>query len=157
MSFAPDSPSVSAPTTAAEEGRLPEGLDALVLPGMPGRPSPGGVESPYPDLTTDIVKLLREQGLSVDYAQAREQRQTVTLKAAEFWVPILVFTADAAANGAGALLAQSIMALLGKAQSRRQLLHVRCGYQTDKETRWFQGDGPPDDVLKALRQWGRQR
>jgi hypothetical protein len=48
----------------------------------------GGV---YPNTTVDVVKLLTEQGLSVDYVQPKEERSTLTLKAAEWWIPILTF------------------------------------------------------------------
>jgi hypothetical protein len=134
---------------------LPAGVDALVLPGFPNRSDLDRDEgSFYPGETVDIVKLLKEQGLTVDFAEAREDRKTLELKAAEFWAPILVFAYEAAAHGAGALLAHAIIQRLGHERLKRAIVHVKCGsQQSDGTTEWFVADGPGEEVVKALKEW----
>jgi hypothetical protein len=43
------------------------------VPGMPGLRIDDGM--PYPETTVDFVKILRNQGVEVDYETPREQRR----------------------------------------------------------------------------------
>lgn len=68
--------------------------DVTVLPGVPNMPRlkiDSGV-APFPNTTTDFVKILREHGISVEYSVPKDQRSYVALKAFELWLPILEFT-----------------------------------------------------------------
>lgn len=68
--------------------------DVTVLPGVPNMAKlkiDSGV-TPFPNTTTDFVKVLREHGISVEYSVPKDQRTYVALKAFELWLPILEFT-----------------------------------------------------------------
>jgi hypothetical protein len=135
-----------------------DGIDVLVLPGIPGnRERLDDGRGAYPDTTVDVVKLLREQGISVDYAEAADQRAELTYKADDVWLPVLLWTSDALANGAGSLFADMIIQLLGQRRAERKVLHVKTEVETrDGEKRKFEGDGPGADVLKALREFDKE-
>jgi len=131
----------------------PEGVSALVVPGAPGKEVaiPDG-RVPFPTETADIVKMLREGGLDVAFAVPREERAEVSFNAAEFWAPILIFTSDALANGAGELLADAIRQRIGLDRIGRALLHVKIGrLKTETvELTWFETHGEGEDVLRAV-------
>ncbi|RHW23718.1 hypothetical protein D0Z08_28330 [Nocardioides immobilis] len=66
----------------------------VILPGIPGQPGAdfgleGGVH-PYPESTTDFVKLLHARGLVVEFRDPREARAEVGFKAMEIWLPALL-------------------------------------------------------------------
>lgn len=128
--------------------------DVTVQPGLPGRADPEGVDGGvYPNTTTDIVKLLREQDLRVEYVQTRDQRSTLTLKAAEWWIPILVFAYQVDISLCGTLLANAVAELFPDREPK-PILHVKCGRETaDQQIDWFEADGPSDKVIEALREW----
>lgn len=140
----------------AKSGR--DGTDVLVLPGIPGnRGRLDDGRGAYPDTTVDIVKLLRERGISVDYVEAANRRAELTYKADDVWLPVLLWTSDALANGAGSLFAEVIIQLLGQRRAERKVLHVKTEVETrDGEKRKFEGDGPGADVIKALREFDKE-
>jgi hypothetical protein len=131
----------------------PEGISALVIPGVPGQEVelPDGRE-PHPIETTDIVKMLREDGLEVGFVAPREARAEVSFNSAELWAPILIFTSDALANGVGALLADAIRQRIGLDRIDRALLHVKIGrLESENETvMWIETHGKGEDVLRAV-------
>jgi transcriptional regulator with XRE-family HTH domain len=137
------------------EGHAP--ADVLVLPGIPGkRERLDDGRGAYPASTTDIIKLLREQGVTVDYIEPSNRRAELTYHAADIWLPVLLWASDAIANGAGSLFAHAIIQLLGARRAERSVLHVRCGRKTGEgDIRWFKADGPGADVLKALREFDK--
>jgi hypothetical protein len=105
-----------------------------------------------PSETLDIVKILREGGLSIDFAVSREDRVEVSINAAELWAPIIVFTTEALASGAGQLFASAIRDRVGLDRIGRAVLHVKTGRLETKnaEVEWFEGHGNGEDVLQAL-------
>jgi hypothetical protein len=164
MSVRPDPPEVQP---------FPEGIDVLVLPGFPDREirldEPG---SPYPSTTVDVVKRLRQLGLGVDYAEPREVRLEVTLKAFELWIPVLQVTQQVFINlGVWQLI--KAFELRSAARESEQtsvsdnnddasdkatetadspLLHVRLAVVREgaRETRWIEADGSPEAVARML-------
>ena len=140
----------------AKSGR--DGIDVLVLPGIPGnRERLDDGRGAYPDTTVDVVKLLREQGISVDYAEAADRRAELTYKADDVWLPVLLWTSDALANGGGSLFAHVIIQLLGQHRAERKVLHVECKWETrDGDKGSFKAEGLGADVLKALREFGKE-
>lgn len=133
--------------------------EVVVLPGLPGWfPNDNQIRHPFPNTTTDVVKVLRGQGLSVEHVVAREGRQIIALKAAEYWLPILVFSYEVAVNVSAELLAGVITQLFGAVQLRRDRLHVRYGHRLpDGTVSYFEAHGPGDEVVKAIRAHGKQR
>ena len=131
---------------------LPERLDAIVLPGVPRVATPDVTEDPYPGTTIDVIKILRAEGVKVDYADPERPRVTVELKAAEIWLPIVVFTSEALANGLGGVLTAAFLEIVGKARARRARLHARVGRMrgNDVEVEWLDVDGPADAALEAI-------
>jgi hypothetical protein len=134
----------------------PSGLDVVVLPGFPRGADPPGLpegESPYPDTTADFLKLLRERGLSVDYAQPHEKRAVVAQWSDDFIAPVLAFTAQALASGAGELLADIVRNRIDSLRLTTTKLRVKVGRHDEKtgETFWFDGEGPADQVLEAMK------
>jgi hypothetical protein len=85
-----------------------------VLPGVPNMAGltvdDGAV--PFPDTTTDFVKVLRHHGLEVEYAVPRERRVYVGHKAFELWLPILEFTRDLLIGIEGGLLVELLKTYL---------------------------------------------
>lgn len=133
----------------------------VVVPGLPGWSGAGStdrVRYPFPNTTTDVVKVLREQGFSVEHTVAREERQIVSLNAAEYWLPVLVFGYDIATNVGAELISGAITQLFGTFQRRRDRLHVRYGNRSsDGTVDFFEAHGPGDDVVKAIRAHGKQK
>lgn len=129
--------------------------DVVVLAGLPGWRHSGDdarLTNPVPTTTTDMVKVLRSAGLTVEHAVARGDRQEVSLNAAEYWVPVLVFAVDVGANTAGDLLADAISKLFGRPLLRRSRLHVRYGQQRpDGSVDFFEAHGDAEKVIEAIR------
>jgi hypothetical protein len=145
---------VSFETMRGGEVQIPEGTDVLVLPGVPGsieRFDDG--RGAYPATTADVVKLLRAEGLNTDYAESRADRADYTLKAADMWLPILAFTADALSNGAGDLFAGAVRSLLGHRGSKSAVIHLRVGKAAGHSVDWFEADGPAEGVLESFKLW----
>lgn len=134
------------------ETPLPEGLDAVVFPGVPRLRTPAVDEDPYPTATIDVIKILRSEGVKVDYVDPARPRVTVDLKAAEVWLPIVVFTSEALANGLGGVLTAACLELVGKARGGKTRLHARVGRMRteDVEIEWLDVDGSADAALEAI-------
>jgi transcriptional regulator with XRE-family HTH domain len=132
--------------------------DVLVLPGVPGKAKRlDDGRGAYPASTVDIMKLLREQKVAVEFVEPPNRRAELTYHAADIWLPVLLWTSDAVANGAGSLFAHAIIQLFGQRRAERSVLHVRCGRQTaEGDIRWFEADGPGSEVLKALREFDKE-
>lgn len=132
--------------------------DVVVLPGVPDT---GVVRLEdglwaYPGTTTDVVKLLREQGLTVEWSHPKEERTTVEHKAADIWFPVLEFGRDAAASGVGEAVAAMILGLLRSRKPADTNLHLEFKIRTKGGTREFKSSGPGDEVLKAVEEFGKQ-
>jgi len=132
----------------------PEKADALVLPGKAGARL-GGLEDSYPaDTTDDVVNHLRQRRLDVEYPPGSHggfdmwAPDTILL-------PILAFTIEAIANGAGDLLADFVQSRMAARHpsSRATRLIVKVGRvdKAKKTVTWFEGEGPPDKVLAAMK------
>ncbi len=133
---------------------MPDNVDCLVLPGVPGRwdrSEDGSALHPGP--TLDVVKLLRTEGLSVEFSEPPESRRELLLKSEEIWLPILAFTTDAVANGAGSLLAHAVIQRFGRKRAEKARLHVRCAAVSGTDQAWFEAEGAGDEVLQALEVW----
>jgi hypothetical protein len=110
----------------------------------------------YPIASPALAKRLRESGLEVEFADAKEQRAYLELRAADLILPILVFTSQALASGAGDLLAGAVREMFGKTRgSSRGRLVLQVGREDTPsgQTLWFKGSGSQDDVLKAFKLW----
>ena len=128
--------------------------DVVVLPGLPGWSGTANdrVQNPYPETTLDMVKFLRSNGRTVEHALERGERQEVSLNAAEFWVPVLVFANDLGIETSVKLLVLAIRQIMGALQLSRTKLHVRFGRQRpDGTVEYFEGHGDADKVLEAIR------
>jgi len=139
--------------------RVPTGADVLVLAGVPGTDAATSADElgRYPTMTSDAVKILREHDLNVEYAHPKDRRVHDIRKGAETWIPVLLFAQSVLASAAGQLLAEMILELVGgRDKLPRARLHVRCGFETDGETRWFEAHGDGSDVLEALREFNKE-
>jgi hypothetical protein len=131
----------------------PGTADLAVAPGIPGQDIDlGSEEQPYPEDTTDVIKMLREKGLRVSYLDSESRRALVAHKAADYWAPIIAFTASALANGAGTILAQVLMSRIGLARLETTRLRVKVGRRSDQDgtIEWFEADGPAAEVIEAM-------
>jgi hypothetical protein len=155
-----------------------EPSELLVLPGFADREvkGPASGEVVYPMGTGDFMKLLREGGGSIDYANPDQQRVTVALYAAEYWVPIIIMVRDLLVGVEGALLADVILEWTrggrpvyesrehGEARElpeseatepKDALLHVKIGAVdlSAGTIEWFEASGSRDDVLEGYREF----
>ena len=133
-------------------------VDIMVLPGMPGWAGPRAdleVANPYPSSTSDFVKALRLEGLSVGYTVNRDDRSTVSLKAAEIWVPILFFALQDVAQVPSEILTAAILKVFGRWISDDSRLHVHFMQKSpDGYVQEFRSDGRASDVLRAMKVFG---
>ena len=106
----------------------PDGVGALIVPGLPGRGSdPEAAENAlYPGSTIDVMKLLREQGVVVDYAPVDKPRAEIELKAAELWVPLIIFAKDVLIDGGAHALVEVIWDRL-HGRRTHAILHLQVG------------------------------
>lgn len=145
-----------------------------VLPGVPNMAGLTVDDSvvPFPDSTSDFVKLIRERGISVNYSVPRDQRIYVGHKALELWLPILEFTRDLLIGIEGGLLVELLKAYLHPEDDRRPteitegntehptadpktsvpaILHIEWHVsRPDGELQTFIADGSETSVLHAL-------
>lgn len=138
------------------EGEWPEGLDVVVLPGVPGKDvEVEGGELPYPTSTTDMIKVLRERGLKIDYHAPDAKRVEVSYKAVDWQSPIMVFTEGTVAS----LIANAIWELIGAARAKNSPLHLKVGKAKKGRTtvEWFEAHGPAGKVLEAMRHFFHDR
>lgn len=147
-------------------------LSVTVLPGVPGMAGFTVDEGvvPFPDTTTDFVKVLQEHGVTVKFALPQEQRVYVGHKALEVWLPVLEFTRDLLTGIGAGLLVESLKAFLepnsaaGPMSPVEQLpentelttaatsiLHVEWHVSTpDGQCETFKADGSVTDVLDSV-------
>lgn len=125
----------------------------MVLPGIPGqmeRLETG--QGAYPSTTTDLVKLLCEAGLTVEYAEEREDRRQISYHAAVIIIPILLFAQGVVWAVAADLIADAIRGLFSRDRIKKGRLRVKVGRRgADGEAHWFEADGNAEDVLQAMR------
>jgi hypothetical protein len=134
------------------QGEWPEGLDVLVLPGIPGKDVKVGTgELPYPTTTTDVIKVIRERGLKIDYHTPDAKHVWVGYKAGDWWGPIMVI----AEGTVGSLIAAAIWELVGAARAKKLRIHLKVGKATKGGTtvKWFEAHGPAGEVVEAMRQF----
>jgi hypothetical protein len=124
-----------------------------ILPGVPGMPElrvDDGV--PYPESTVDFVKVLRHQGVEVEYDVPRDQRRYVGHKAYELWLPIVLVAREVLVALEAGILVEWLKSYLPADQAKNPtLLHVdwRVRDESGTENR-FRADGAAPDVLDAL-------
>lgn len=84
---------------------------------LPGVPAMDGLEVdatvPYPDSTTDFVKVLGSLGLNVEFTEPREKRRYVGHKAWEVWLPILQMSIEVLVAFEAGLLVEIVKSYLG--------------------------------------------
>ena len=139
--------------------------DVVIIPGIPGWSYPADedkLQSPYPTTTIDMAKILRSEGLTVEHALPRGERQEISLKAAEYWLPVLVFSEAVNTTDdlplAVDLLIGAITKLLGALLLRRPRLNVRFGQgQPDGTVDFFEAHGDADSVFTAMRTYEEAR
>ena len=145
--------------TGKLDGTWPD-ADIVVLPGFPDDSAPieeALSKTNYPSTSTDVVKLLRAEGLSVDYAVERSERQLVSKNAAEHWLPIVIAVSEFGANtltsALASIIAEQIVAIFGGGSK----LHVHCGIkEADGSYRFIKASGPPEAVVEAVEAFGRR-
>lgn len=93
------------------------------LPGLPGFSADAG-KFPYPDVTTDLVKVLRERGIAISYQHGRQERQYASLNAADIWIPVIQVFYETLLALDGHLLAEAIIDALGIDRAKKSQLHV---------------------------------
>lgn len=126
-----------------------------MLPGIPGQPGADyglaeGVH-PYPESTTDFVKMLRARGALVEYRDSREARAEVGFKAMEIWLPAVL-------SMLGNLLAIVLWELLdeftrkyGDPTTTDNVLHVSWEFELPDGTRsTFTAHGPGSQVRESF-------
>jgi len=125
--------------------------DILIVPGLPDYQVPETDQALYPTNVADLVKIAREAGFSIDYADDGN-RAYFGLKAAEVWIPIITFVNEAVAAGFGVVIGDWLRELIGTEEGRRTRLHVKVGKkQVDGDTvEWMTANGDADEVLQAL-------
>jgi hypothetical protein len=96
------------------------------VPNMPGLTLDGGVV-PFPDTTTDFVKVLQERGITAKFAVPRESRRYVGHKAFEVWLPILEFTRDVLIGLEAGLLVELIKTYLAPRATRSDATELDQG------------------------------
>lgn len=126
---------------------------------------------PYPDSTTDFVKVLREMGFEVQFTEPREARRYVGHKAWEIWLPILKVAIEVLVALEAGLLVEIVKEFLPGGPSKeiesteksdpakeatepepeRALLHVdwRVAMPDGREER-FVANGDAKEVLESL-------
>jgi hypothetical protein len=130
--------------------------DVRVLPGVPDQPLPPGVEVAYPGDSFDIVKILEERGLSVEWAHPVEERTTLEHKAADVWIPVLAFVSAVGAQTCGSLLASVIEDYLGERQAKSSRLHVEFERHLGRKVDRFKATGRGEEVLEAMRRFDEE-
>ena len=132
--------------------------DIIVLPGIPGWAAPNAdqdVPNPHPASTTDFVKVLSGAGFNVQYITDRSDRSPISINAAEFWVPVLVFALQDATCVPSDILIAAIRQVLGPLFSEQSRLHVRFKQENiDGAVHEFESHGRAKDVLNAMRVFG---
>jgi hypothetical protein len=124
----------------------------LICAGVPGKPELT-VEhgKPYPSTTTDVAKLLAEQGFDVAFEDERDQRSYTSFYAAEVWLPVLQFGEQVLNNGLGTVLGALLLGLVGDKKPKNTILHVEFRVERHKGSKnTFKASGKADDVLKAM-------
>jgi len=130
--------------------------DVLILPGIPGlyERVPSG-EGAYPVTTNDVIKMLREKGLNVEYSEARNERAEVGHNAADLWIPVLLFVQQTSWDVVVSYVTAVITNLIGLPDTSTRRLHVKVGIRrSNGEETFFDGSGKARDVLAAMRQVG---
>jgi predicted transcriptional regulator len=108
----------------------------------------------YPVSTSDVVKLLRQEGAIVEYEHEKGQRALLERRSVEIWLPILDFSMNVLANIPANIAATVIMNYVKKVRGRDlkdTLLHVEIIVR-DKEgnEKQVRLDGAGHDVVAAL-------
>ncbi|MEU0536171.1 hypothetical protein [Amycolatopsis tolypomycina] len=112
-------------------------------------------EHRYPASTSDFVKLLREDGIQVEYEHEKSQWTLVEYKSFDVWVPILDLSLNVAANIPANIIATMIMNYVKKVLRRdvkNANLHVNVSIRKKNGTvAKFEASGPGPEVLEALK------
>lgn len=134
--------------------------DAVLLPGVPSANVPPRAEAIYPASAPDVRKMLLEAGVEAVWADERP-RGYLDLKAAEDWLPIIVFFQDALAGGLGGVLTAVFLEYIGGARAAaRSRLHIKVGrvrHEDGTEVEWFEADGDAASSLEALERFLDER
>jgi hypothetical protein len=142
--------------TPSDKNDTNNASEVLVLPGVPGifdRIETG--EWAYPDSTNDVIKLLREAGLTVEYSEPRSERVRVSHNAADFWLPVLLFVQQTSWDVIVSYITNVLTNLIGPLDTFNRQLHVKVGTKSsDGSDQFFEGSGKAKDVLAAMRQAG---
>lgn len=133
--------------------------DAVLVPGVPSARVPERDEAIYPASAPDIRKILVEAGFDATWAD-EQPRGYLDLKAAEVWLPIIVFLNNALANGLGGVLTAAFLQYVGGARAGATRLHVKVGRvrQDDgTEVDWLEADGDAASTLEAVERFLEER
>lgn len=138
---------------------MTEANTVRLLAGTPGIAGPGdtGTSSAhYPSTSTDIAKLLRLRGLTVEFEHDRAARQYLSLHSSDVWIPIIAISLQVLQAVGEGLLTNVVQDLLGKQRARSSTLHVTYRVTDSVGEREFSAIGPGADVLAAVEVFERR-
>ena len=129
------------------------------ISGLPGVPRQGD-RGNYPYEAITVAKVLRAAGVTVEFEDAKPERDYHTHDATDIWLPVIEFATDVSKD----LIVAAVTAMITRYIVKRQdganpptpeevtpppaILHlevIREGDQTNLRL-----DGPPEAVLKAI-------
>lgn len=124
-----------------------------ILAGVPGAESADGGAGVgrYPSSTTDVSKLLRERGMSVEFEHDRAQREYTSLHSSDVWLPILEISSQVLLSIGTGLLTNVVQDWLGKPAAEAATIHVIYRVvDSDGIAHEFSAVGPGREVMPAL-------
>jgi hypothetical protein len=119
---------------------------------------PGDGRRPYPETTVDIVKILREADITVEFDDQPSERAYVGHKALEVWLPILEISGNYLLGISGGLMTWLITEYLtkqtGNTQDDEAIIHVTYRVlDDDGRPHEITLRGPKTDVCEALNEF----
>jgi hypothetical protein len=135
--------------------------DVLIRRGISGLPNVPrqGDRGNYPYEAITVVKLLRAAGLTVEFEDAKSNRDYRTHDSADIWLPVIGFAKDVGKDlvvtAATAIVTRYIVKRQDEAASPPVTLHIEVTREGDQTN--LRLDGPPEAVLKAIEEidWRR--
>jgi hypothetical protein len=136
--------------------------DALIRRGISGLPSVPrqGDRGNYPYEAITVAKVLRAAGVTVEFEDAKSERDYHTHDSADIWLPVIEFASDIGKD----LFVTAVTAMVTRYIVKRQeganppapeevtpppvILHLEVSREGDLTN--LRLDGPPEVVLKAI-------
>lgn len=140
--------------------------DVLIKRGISGLPGVArqGDRGNYPYEAITVAKVLRAAGVTVEFEDAKPERDYHTHDSADIWLPVIEFAADVGKD----LVVAAVTAVITRYIVKRQdggnppapeevtpppvILHLEIIQEGDRTN--LRLDGPPEAVLKAIEEIG---